>query len=257
VTERLSKRQRQERILNHLGSEVSVRINSLAGQFGVTTETIRRDIDELTRIGLVNRTYGGAVSNSLTSEPSIRQRQRDNIAERKRVARYAASLIEPGDVLMIDSGSTTSYFAKALADRMIRITILSNCIPVVQGFGDIPEVKVIMCPGDYRHSENGVYGHQTTSYLEHFQANKAIIGAGGISENSVTDVDPEASWVKRKMMAQSETTMLLLDHDKFGKCMFDKVCTLEDIDDLIVDSKPPDKISRALGAASVKLHIAR
>ena len=257
MTARLLKRQRQERILNHLGSEVSVRINSLAEQFGVTTETIRRDIDELTRQGLVNRTYGGAVSKSLTTEPNIRQRQRDNIAERERVARHAAMLIEPGDVLMIDSGSTTSYFARALADRMIQLTVLSNCIPVVQGFGNIPEVKIIMCPGDYRHSENGVYGQQATSFLECFQANKAIIGAGGISENSVTDADPEASWIKRRMMAQSERTLLLLDHDKFGKHMFDKVCALKEIDDLIVDSRPPDKICRALGAASVTLHIAR
>ena len=257
MTERLLKRQRQERILNHLGSEVSVRINSLAEQFGVTTETIRRDIDELTRKGLVNRTYGGAVSKSLTTEPDIQQRQRDNTVERKRIALHAAALVESGDVLMIDSGSTTGYFAKALADRMIPLTILSNCIPVVQGFGDIPEIKIIMCPGDYRHSENGVYGQQTTAYLERFKANKAIIGAGGISENGITDVDPEASWVKRKMMAQSERTLLLLDHDKFGKCMFDNICALEDIDDLIVDSKPPNEICHALEAASVTLHISR
>ena len=257
MPQRLLKKQRQERILHHLKTEVSVRINSLAEQFDVTTETIRRDIDDLTRKGLVNRTYGGAVSKSLTTEPSFQQRRRDNINERERVASYAASLVEPGDVLMIDSGSTTSYFAKALADRMIPLTVLSNCIPVVQGFGDIPEVKLIMCPGDYRHSENGVYGNQTTSFLECFHANKAILGAGGISETSITDVDPEASWIKRKMIAQSERTILLLDHDKFDKRMFDTVCTLKEIDDLIVDSRPPENICRALDAEAVKVHIAR
>ncbi len=257
MVERLSKNQRQERILMQLGNNVTVRIMSLAEQFNVTTETIRRDIDELTDKGLVSRTYGGAASNSLTTEPNIHQRRQANVAERERVARYAATLIEPGDVLMIDSGSTTGHFAKALAARIIKLTVLTNCIPVLQGFGGHPEVRVIMCPGEYRDTENGVYGHQTTSFLEHFQANKAIIGAGGITEIDVTDADAEASWVKRKMIERSERTLLLLDHGKFDKRMFDNVCSLKDIDDLIVDKKPPEVINRALKAASVRLHVAK
>ncbi len=257
MAERLPKIIRQERILNHLGSEVTVRILSLARQFGVTTETIRRDIDELAQNGLVSRTYGGAASKSLTTEPNIHQRRRDNLTERERVACHAATLIEPGDVLMIDSGSTTSHFARALSARMIQVTVLTNCIHVAQGLGGIPDVQVIICPGNYRYSENGVYGHQTTSFLGSFQANKAIIGAGGITEINITDADAEASWVKRKMIAQSERTLLLLDHGKFGKRMFDNVCALSDINDLIVDAKPSRKISQALTIASVKLHIAK
>jgi len=256
MVERLSKKQRQERILNRLGKDVTVRIMSLAGQFDVTTETIRRDIDELTAKGLVSRTYGGAASKSLTTEPNIDQRRRDNVAERERVARYAATLIEPGDVLMVDSGSTTSHFGRALAARMIQLTVLTNCLPVAQGFGGIPEVRVIMCPGDYRDSESGVYGQQTTSFLERFQANKAIISAGGITEINITDVDSEASWVKRKMIERAERTVLLLDHGKYGKRLFDNVCSLNDIDDLVVDEKPSSALDRALKAASVKLHIA-
>lgn len=257
MSERLSKTQRQDRILRRLGSDVTVRIMSLAEQFDVTTETIRRDIDELTNKGLVSRTYGGAVSNSLTSEPNIHQRRRANVAERERVARHAATLIDPGDVLMIDSGSTTSHFARALAARMIALTVLTNCLSVLQGFGGIPNVRLVMCPGDYRDTENGVYGHQTTAFLKRFQANKAIIGAGGITEVDITDAHAEASWVKREMIERSERTLLLLDHGKFGKRMFVDVCPLNDIDDLIVDKKPSSTIGRALKAASVQLHVAK
>ena len=96
MTERLSKKLRQERILNRLGSDVTVRILSLAEQFRVTTETIRRDIDELSNKGLVSRTYGGAASKSLTTEPNIHQRRQTNVVERERIASYAANLIEPG-----------------------------------------------------------------------------------------------------------------------------------------------------------------
>jgi len=114
-----------------------------------------------------------------------------------------------------------------------------------------------MCPGDYRDTESGVYGHHTTDFLGRFQANIAVIGAGGITENDITDADAEASWVKRKMMERSERTLLLLDHGKFGKRMFANVCPLKEIDDLIVDKKPSSSLDRALRAASVKLHVAK
>ena len=257
MTERLSKNQRRERILNRLGSDVSVRVKSLADLFGVTTETIRRDIDALTEQGLVDRTYGGAVSKSLTSEPNIDKRRQENVAERERIAHYAATLIEPGDVLMIDSGSTTNYFAKALAARMIPLTVLTNCLPVVQRLGGIPEVRVIMCPGDYRGTENGVYGQQTIEFLDRFQANTAVIGAGGITEKDVTDADSNAIWVKRKMMERSRKTLLLLDHSKYGKSGFENFCVLGDIDELVVDKKPTNSLDRALRSAAVKIHIAK
>jgi DeoR/GlpR family transcriptional regulator of sugar metabolism len=255
MTERLSKNQRQESILSCLNRQVTVRIMSLAEQFDVTTETIRRDIDDLTNQGLVSRTYGGAASHTLTTEPNIDQRKKTNIAERKRVAKYAATLIEPGDVLMIDCGSATMHFANALAFRMIPLTVLSNCLPTVQSLGGIANIQVIMCPGIYLDSECGIYGHQTTSFLDSFQANKAIIGAGGISEFGITDADANANWVKRKMIAQSDRTLLLMDHSKFNKRLFDNVCALSDIDDLIVDKKPPNEINRALKDASVKVHV--
>jgi DeoR/GlpR family transcriptional regulator of sugar metabolism len=140
---------------------------------------------------------------------------------------------------------------------MIQLTVLTNCLPVAQSLGGITDVQVIMCPGNYRDSESGVYGHQTTSFLARFQANKAIIGAGGISEIGITDADAEAGWVKRKMIAQSARTLLLLDHGKFEKRLFDNVCGLEDIDDLIADKKPPNKINQALKAAAVNLHVAK
>ena len=257
MTERLSKKLRQERILYRLGSDVTVRILSLAEQFGVTTETIRRDIDELTDKGLVSRTYGGAASKSLTTEPNIHQRRRTNVIERERIANYAASLIEPGEVLMIDSGSTTSHFAKALAARMIQLTVLTNCLPIVQVFGGIPDVRVIMCPGDYRDTENCVFGQQTTDFLGRFQANKSIIGAGGITSIDITDADAEAGWIKRKMIERSEQTLLLLDHGKFGKRLFDNVCSLSAVNDLITDKEPPADIGRALKSASVNLHIVK
>ena len=253
---RLSKSERWERILSRLNNDVTVRISTLAEQFGVTTETIRRDIDALTEKGLVSRTYGGAASTSLTAEPNLSQRRSRNIAERQRIAQLAVSLIEPGDVLMIDSGSTTYQFARALAAYPVELTVLTNCLPVAQSLGGLTGFRVMLCPGTYSETENSVYGQETTAFLNRFHANKAIIGAGGITDTNVTDADAEASWVKRKMIEQSKRTLLLLDHSKFGNRMFENVCLLSDIEDIIVDRGPPEPIMRALRSAPVHVYVA-
>lgn len=253
---RLSKNERWERILSRLNNDVTVRISSLAEQFGVTTETIRRDIDELTHQGLVIRTYGGAAGRPLTSEPNLVQRRAHNVAERKRIAQLAASLIEPGDVLMVDSGSTTYQFARALAARPTALTLLTNCLPIAQIVGGISGFRVLICPGIYKETENAVYGQETTAFLDRFHANKAIIGAGGITEQSVTDADADAGWIKRKMIEKSGRAILLLDHGKFGSNLFDSVCPLRDIDDLVLDRKPAESLRRSLQSASVQVHVA-
>lgn len=253
---RLSKKERWERILSRLNSDVTVRISSLASQFGVTTETIRRDIDELTERGLVSRTYGGAASRSLTAEPNLVQRRTHNVSERKRIAEQAVSLIEPDDVLMVDSGSTTYQFARALAARPTGLTVLTNCLPVAQVLGGITGFRVVLCPGNYREPENAVYGQETTAFLERFHANKAVIGAGGITPSNVTDADTEACWIKRKMIEKSERSILLLDHSKFESRLFDSVCPLTDINDLVVDRSPPEALENALRGAAVEVHVA-
>src|SRR5262249_5874592 len=110
--EKINKRQRQERIIARLSSTVAVRIATLAEEFDVTTETIRRDLDELASRGLLARTYGGAAGRALANEPGVKMRAQKLVAERQRIARRAASLVASGDVVMIDAGSTTTHLAE-------------------------------------------------------------------------------------------------------------------------------------------------
>jgi DeoR/GlpR family transcriptional regulator of sugar metabolism len=256
MSERLSKRQRQERILERLGSDVTVRISTLAEQFDVTTETIRRDIDNLTDKGLVDRTYGGAASKSLSSEPAMEQRRLKQVAERERIGSYAASLVDPGDVVMIDAGSTTLHFARALASRDIELTVLTNCLPVAYTLGPVSGIRVMLCPGEFRETEGGLYGEETVAYLDRFLANKAVIGAGGLVSSEVTDVDFQASSVKRKMIERATESILLLDHSKYDAHLFSTVCHVSLLDNVVVDSPPPRNLDAALRDARVQLHIA-
>jgi DeoR/GlpR family transcriptional regulator of sugar metabolism len=256
MEERLSKKERQELILGQLRNNLSVRISSLAEQFGVTTETIRRDIDELTERGVVNRTYGGAAAISLAAEPGVLQREQNNVAERTRIARLAVSLIKPDDVLMIDCGSTTNHFAQALATQRLSLTILTNSIRVAQSLSSNPGFRILLCPGVYDNSEHGVYGQEATNFLKQYHANKAIIGAGGIAGSGITDAHSPACWVKRTMIEQAEDAVLLIDRSKFGLRLFEKVCPLASIDDVVADAPPPRSVVQALSAAKVRRHIA-
>lgn len=256
LTERLSKKERQELILAQLRSNLAVRISALADQFEVTTETIRRDIDELTEKGVVNRTYGGAAAISLAAEPGILQREQENVDQRTRIARYAASMIGPDDVLMIDCGSTTNLFARALAARAMDLTVLTNGIRVAQNLAGMPGFRILFCPGSYDNAEHGVFGHEATDFLRRFHANKAVIGAGGLSRHGITDVNSAACALKRGMIEQAEASILLIDQSKFGLRLLETVCPLTGIDHIVTDAAPSRAILRTLSSAKVELHVA-
>jgi DeoR/GlpR family transcriptional regulator of sugar metabolism len=143
---RLNQRERHAQILALLRHEGTVRIATLARAFAITTETARRDLDELAQSGALKRTYGGAASRSLIDEPGIGVRGRTHAVERGAIARAAASLVESGDALMIDAGSTMRVFAQALATRELHLTVVTNCLPVARAAGSFGPRPVRLPP---------------------------------------------------------------------------------------------------------------
>ena len=239
-----------------LRREGTVRIATLAKAFGVTTETARRDLDQLARSGALNRTYGGGASRSLTDEPPIGVRGRAHAAARTRIGGAAAALVADGDALMIDCGSTTTLFANALAARHLRLTVVTNCLPAARMLGTSARCRVILCPGEYVPREGGVFGSDTLDFIARFRANKAFIGAGGVAIDGVTDADSASCAVKRAMMERSERATLLVDRSKFELVQFERVCTLQAIDDLVTDAAAPRRLASALARARVRTIVA-
>jgi len=253
---RMKKKERQERILAELRARTTVRIAELAADFGVTTETVRRDLDELTSQGLVDRAYGGAASRSLLREPAVCIRDLEREEEKERIARAAMSLVSNGDALMIDSGSTTARFARRLAAEKSCLTVITKSISVASFCAQNSTIHVLLCPGDFNGAEGGVYGAETVSYLKIYHVNKAIIGAGGLSVDGVTDMDPAACDVKRAMLSCCDHGILLSDSGKSGARLLKKVCELAELNDVVTDTAPDAMLRDALAGASVKLHIA-
>jgi DeoR/GlpR family transcriptional regulator of sugar metabolism len=254
--DRLSKRERQDRILTRLNTTVAVRISDLAEEYDVTTETIRRDLDALADRGLLARTYGGAAMRALTDEPGIATRAQTNVAERERIALNAAELVKSGDVLIIDAGSTTAHLAKALAQLPIAFKAITNSIGVARILGQSETASVLLCPGDLRLTEEGVFGTETLDFLDRYHANLAFIGAGGFTVSEISDADAAAVAVKRKIIARAERVYLLADHTKAGITQFATICPWDALDGLVTDEKPNEMLVRALGDAQVELRVA-
>ncbi len=234
-----------------------MRVAALARAFDVTTETARRDLDELALNGALKRTYGGGASRSLIDEPGIGVRGREHAAERGVIGAAAARLVELGDALMIDCGSTTALFANALAARDLHLSVLTNCLPVARALGTSPHCRVVLCPGDYVSREGGVFGPYALEFIRGFKANKAFIGAGGLTADGVTDADSLSCSIKRAMIERSERTLLLVDSSKFDVVQFERACALPDVDDVVCEAAPPKKLGAGLRRAGVRVTIAR
>jgi len=253
---RLTQHERHAQILALLRREGTVRIATLAKAFDVTTETARRDLDELTEKGALKRTYGGGASRSLTDEPGIGIRSRAHAAERGLIATAAAAMVEHGDALMIDCGSTTRLFAHALAARNLHLTVVTNCLPVARALGVNFHGRTILCPGDYVAREDGVYGSDAVDFIRRFKANKAFIGAGGVTTDGVTDADSLSASIKRAMIERSDRTILLVDNSKYDEVQFERVCALADVDELVSEARPPKRLAASLKSAGVRVVVA-
>ena len=254
MVKRLRKSDRHQRILAELRIYPTARASDLADKFQVTSETIRRDLDELAERGFVHRTYGGVVALSKAYEPGIRERERTMVGERSRIGEKAAGLIQPGEVVMIDSGSTTTHFARRLSERTIPLTILTNRPAIAESLSIEKDVRVILCPGNFSKSELCVHGPETIAFLKRFHATTTVIGIGGLTKNGLTDVDSEAAWIKRTMIDRSDRTIVLVDHRKYHLALLEVVCPLQAIDIVVGDCPPDDELAEALLKAGVLFH---
>jgi DeoR/GlpR family transcriptional regulator of sugar metabolism len=253
-----AKAQRHRRILAALTTDPTVRISALAAQFGVSAETVRRDIEELSAQGAVRRTYGGASVTHAGLQPEFSSRERMAVAERARIGAAAAAMVAEGAVVMLDAGSTTTHFARALAARGIAATVLTNSLTAATELasGGAAGLRVLLCPGEVSAAERGVYGSETEAFLRRFNADLAVIGASGLTEEGPSEVVSHAAWVKRAMLARAPRRVLLADSGKFGRGLLECVCPLAELTDLVTEAPPAAPLGAALSRAGLAVTLA-
>lgn len=252
---RLTKKERHELILSEVRKSASIRISKLAKRIGVAGETIRRDLIELGEAGLINRTYGGATISLVTSEAAISERGLTLVEERARIGRGTVGLIEKGQIVMIDGGSTTYEVARNLAQFTRDLVVITNSTGVASVVGGNPTFRVILCPGTYDNREGSVLGEDTVEYVGRYNADVAIIGASGVTTDGPNDMISGAVAVKRAMIGRALSTVLVVTHDKFGRASLERICTFDEISDVITDAEPPPGFREAMQEADTELHV--
>jgi DeoR/GlpR family transcriptional regulator of sugar metabolism len=249
-----TKSSRQSQILAELNRSPSLRIADLAGRLDVSTETIRRDLDELTEQGLLNRTYGGAVR-PLSTEPSITERHSLLVAERERIGRAALPVIKSGHVLMMGSGSTTVHVARRIAVELKNITVITHAFGVATVLAMNPTIKVLMLPGDYHATEGANVGVHTVSFLNGFYADFAILGASGLTPDGPADALIECGAVYSAMTMRAAQTVVVADNSKFDRIFPARYASWQQVHHLVTDMAPTGSLLSGLKQNDVKLVI--
>ncbi len=252
---RLSKKERHELILSEIRTSAAIRISKLAKRIGVAGETIRRDLVELGEAGLLNRTYGGATISLVTSEPTVSERGLTLVEERARIGRGTVDLVGNGQVVMIDGGSTTYEVSRCLAQFGRDLTVITNSIGIASVAGGNPTFRVIMCPGLYDHREGGVLGPDAVGYIGSYNADIAIIGASGVTSDGPSDLINGSVAIKRAMMEQASSTILVATHDKFGRASPQHICKLAEIAHIVTDAEPAAGFRDAVHKSGGRLHV--
>jgi DeoR/GlpR family transcriptional regulator of sugar metabolism len=253
---RLSKATRHDRIVAELRAAPTLRVLDLASDLGVSTETIRRDLDELESRGLINRTYGGAVR-PFGPEPAIQERHRMMTVEREAMAVEAMRFVKHSDILMIGAGATTVHVARRLAAEKRDLTVITHSFGVATVLAPNPTFTILICPGRYNGREGFMFGSETLEYLSGFYANHAILGATGLTIDGPNDADAEAGAVYRTMITRAAETMVVADHTKFDRPALSIYGRWAEVRRLISDEAPTGALGRALERGQAEIVTSR
>ncbi|WP_308637969.1 DeoR/GlpR family DNA-binding transcription regulator [Paenibacillus silvisoli] len=245
----LASEERKKRILESLAIQGKVIVNELSQHFEVTTETIRRDLDDLEKEGKLKKVYGGAVKLEVEIEPAYHEREMIHAGEKRKIGMLAASMIEDNDVIVIDEGSTAMQILHHLKDKR-SLTILVCSIPTLillveyQKKGSF-DGRIIFIGGEIDAKHLRVSGPISEKVMEDFYVYKSFLSVDGVSlENGVTSYDYERALFTRKLIKCSRTSIVLADSSKVGKRTVAKIADLSDINYIISDSEPPPRDGR-------------
>lgn len=234
---KMSATERQEHIREELGRVGNVTISILAERLGVSEMTIRRDLDDLERAGVAQRTHGGAtVAERLVFELDFRQQQSENRESKRLIAREALKFIQPGSRLMLDTGTSTLELA-ALLDGWNDLTVITTSLAVVSQLQFAEGVQTVLLGGVLRRGNPDLTGGVTEHCLDLFAADIAFQGADAIDDNGdIYNNDLRLARVDRRMRQRSAKTYILADSTKIGHTALARNGSLTEVDALITDA---------------------
>jgi DeoR family fructose operon transcriptional repressor len=240
----MNKDERHHFILKRLETHEKVLVTELARVQKVTPETIRRDLAELESNGKLTRVHGGAVPYTTAEKEMVYEKKMSlHLDAKKRIAKRAADMIQDGDTIAVDVGTTTVHIADMI-DHIQGLTIITNSLSAATRFNLAIEEQrmtgqVIMLPGVTNPYQASVKGTYTVEFLKRFHFNRCFISCGGVMENAVYDFDMDESLVSEAMISCSREAILLTDSSKLNKKSLFEITPLSNLSKVICDQEKP------------------
>ncbi len=252
--------QRLEEIVKILGNNGAADVKELSDRLRVTPKTIRKDLDKLEEMGLLERFHGGAIlkpaSNLNSADPfQFEQRRQKHRPEKERIAEAALRCIEEKDVIILDSGSTTLELAKRLGEK--KIGVITNDLMIALELMNKENVTLYLCGGKLQRDEVfTLTGREARKNMERYRANKLFLSTGALDFGAGLMVfSEEEADMKKAMLSIANRVICLVDYSKFHKLGFITFAKFEDIDMIITDDRITDTDRSNILNRLIKLEI--
>lgn len=245
---------RQSQLLDEVRTRGSVSVEALAEQFGVTLQTVRRDVQRLSEAGLLARFHGGVrVPSSTTENIAYRQRQALQADGKGRIARAIAQRVPEGCSLILNIGTTIEAVARELVHHR-GLRVITNNLNVAAILSDNPDCEVIVAGGVVRARDRGIVGEATVDFIRQFKVDIGLIGISGIeADGTLRDYDYREVKVARAIVEHSREVWLAADHSKFNRPAMVELARLDQVDILFTDAPPPEPFPALLAEAGAQL----
>jgi DeoR family glycerol-3-phosphate regulon repressor len=248
--------ERQTEILHRARSLGRVEVDALATEFDVTTQTIRRDLNELSLSGLLARVHGGAVPAARVANVAYAARRAVSAPEKQAIGERTARMIPDGCSVILNIGTTTEEVARALVDRR-DLVVITNNLNVVGILSGTPAKEIIITGGVVRQTDGAIVGDEAVAFIRNFKADFAIIGASALDEDgAIMDYDMREVAVARAIVANARRTILVCDRLKFERTAPMRICDVADIHAFVTDAPPPPAFAEACARGGVVIEIA-
>ncbi len=251
--------QRRRKILDLLEQKGQITVRELADQFSISAVTLRADLKALSAAGAILRSHGGAVlPEEAARDYPLRMKATLHRAEKVQIGRAAVNLIQPGEVILLDSGTTTEEIARQIKARAIHsITLITDAINVVSEVVDAPGISVICIGGILRPVSQSFVGPQAEMMLKDLHADRLFLAVDGFDlEVGLTTPDVLEAQLNSLMMKASKEVTVVADHSKLGRRSVSRIGTIEQIHRLITDAKAPEDFVEALRHRGIEVILA-
>lgn len=251
----MSAEMRRNRLLELVRSKRFASLPELAEELQVSASTVRRDLSRLERDGVIHRFHGGVLYSGKSPKlPHFDLRQPVQWAAKRAIARRAVELVEDGDTILLDGGSTTYEVARLLVGRPLHI--VTNSLPVANLFASDTASDLVMVGGSICPRTGVAQGPDADRMLAALRVRKTILSVAGISEEGFFNNNVLLAETERTMMRVADEVIVVADSTKFGRRSLTHLCGLDGADWLVVDEKLSAQWQRTIAAAGVKLLLA-